>query len=246
MKPGDNRNRRKPALGCGADKTDHFFICFPLTAGAVTRQPMVFRHALNPAGKRSLFAPAETSICRSVLPLSSEIAASDRGHKDPFLRDVARLKHTWIISGCYRSSPVYKTLRRAMPVAHPGCPWIISRRLPFDHPGAYGCAVSAPFLICCLRSLGFVSRLSDSRSIDPEMFIMGVCSLYPQQTMWDLKGKNADRGILRRRLGHRCGKYRAKPFKWCPPAPAMKQFRLLFQLQRWDKGQNQPDHRSKS
>ncbi len=36
-------------------------LAFPSTAGARTRQPMVFLHGLYPAGNLSVFEPADTS-----------------------------------------------------------------------------------------------------------------------------------------------------------------------------------------
>jgi len=48
---------------------------------------------------------------------------------------VARLKHTRITSGCCRTSPVDKTLGRAMPVAHPGCPMDHIQALANRSPG---------------------------------------------------------------------------------------------------------------
>ena len=54
-------------------------------------------------------------------------------------------------------------------------PWIISRHLPIDHPGTYGCALSAPFLICRVDSLVFRAAIEQ----DPEQLCRSEGRMYP-------------------------------------------------------------------
>jgi hypothetical protein len=79
--------------------------------------------------------PSRSSVTASLIPV---IFAPKR-------EDVARHQHTRITSGCHRSSPLHKTLSRAMPVAQPGCPMDHFQTLVNRSPG--------DLWLCCIGTL---------------------------------------------------------------------------------------------
>ena len=116
---------------------------FPPVAGAVTRQPMVFRHLLYSAGKESVLAPAVISRAMIVPHRSSKRASDISGMRDPYGKEccpaLTHLDHQWhaaVLHLCL--NPAGRCLSRIRVV-----PWITYRRLSINHPGTYGCAVSA-------------------------------------------------------------------------------------------------------